>query len=171
MAERLVTEPIRSLGTRVCIFCSRILTRARISETICTPLLFAAVEGTPPAVLAVLAAREGRRLPMGRGTGVRRRVDGLAVRPGCVAERAREEAPLEGVETPLRGGGKPARWSTEGGVIGLVSLVGRGEAIVAGVGGNSFAGISGGGVRSARESSEGVGTERRSSSDSDSVAW
>lgn len=33
-AERLVTEPIRSLGTRVWIFCSRILTRALISDTI-----------------------------------------------------------------------------------------------------------------------------------------
>ena len=35
--------PIRIRGTRVCIFCSKILTRARISVTICTPLLLEAV--------------------------------------------------------------------------------------------------------------------------------
>lgn len=34
---------MRSRGTRVCNLCSRFLTRARISETICTPLLFDAV--------------------------------------------------------------------------------------------------------------------------------
>ncbi len=39
-----------------------------------------------------------------------------------------------------------------------------------GVGGKSFAGVSGGGVRSSRHRSGGVGTLRRSSSDSDGVA-
>jgi hypothetical protein len=37
---RPVMLPIRSRGTRVWIFCSRFRTRARISETICTPLFF-----------------------------------------------------------------------------------------------------------------------------------
>lgn len=36
--------------------------------------------------------------------------------------------------------------------------------------GKSFAGVSGGGVRSARDKSGGVGTLRRSSSDSEGVA-
>jgi hypothetical protein len=35
---RPLVLPMRSLGTRVCSFCSRFLTRARISDTICTPL-------------------------------------------------------------------------------------------------------------------------------------
>jgi len=37
---RPVMLPMRSRGTRVWIFCSRFRTRARISETICTPLFF-----------------------------------------------------------------------------------------------------------------------------------
>lgn len=37
---RPVMLPIRSRGTRVWIFCSRFRTRARISDTICTPLFF-----------------------------------------------------------------------------------------------------------------------------------
>jgi hypothetical protein len=36
---RAAELPKRSLGTRVWIFCSRFFTRARISDTICTPLL------------------------------------------------------------------------------------------------------------------------------------
>lgn len=50
-------------------------------------------------------------------------------------------------------------------------LVGRGETTERAAVGNSFAGVSGGGSRSAKESSEGVGIERRSSSDKDMVAW
>jgi hypothetical protein len=41
--EFAVILPILRRGTRVWIFCSRFLTRARISDTICTPLLL----GTP----------------------------------------------------------------------------------------------------------------------------
>lgn len=37
---RVVTLPRRNRGTRVWIFCSRTLTLARISDTICTPLFF-----------------------------------------------------------------------------------------------------------------------------------
>ncbi len=48
--------------------------------------------------------------------------------------------------------------------------MGRGETIGMETGGKSFAGVSGGGVRSARHKSGGVGTLRRSSSDSDGVA-
>ena len=119
-AVRLVTLPIRSLGTRVWIFCSRILTRARISDTIWTPLLLDAVELTPVVVLAVLAARaEAVRVEMGRETGVRGGCsrEGLAESPGCVAERAREAMPLLGVETPFRDG-NPARCNAMGGVTG-----------------------------------------------------
>ena len=43
MFVRLVMLPMRRRGTRVCIFCSRFLTLARISDTICTPLFFDAV--------------------------------------------------------------------------------------------------------------------------------
>lgn len=93
------------------------MTRALISDTICTPLLFEAVEVTP---LAVLEARlVVLRLTAGRGTGVRgacRRLEGLVMRPGCVAERAREGVLLDGVDTPVLGGRKPARCSIDGGV-------------------------------------------------------
>jgi hypothetical protein len=40
---RPVMLPMRNRGTRVWIFCSRFRTRARISETICTPLFFEVV--------------------------------------------------------------------------------------------------------------------------------
>lgn len=55
------------------------------------------------------------------------------------------------------------------GVEGLAPLVGRGETMEIGAG-KSLAGVSGGGVRSARQRSGGVGTLRRSSSDNDGVA-
>lgn len=48
---REVILPIRMRGTRVWIFCSSTFTRARISDTICTPLLFVAVIGTPTGIL------------------------------------------------------------------------------------------------------------------------
>lgn len=68
--------PIRKRGTRVCSRCSRFLTRARISETICTPLLFEAVADD---VLALVGKREagGKRgvvvdeLPVGRREGMK----------------------------------------------------------------------------------------------------
>ncbi len=47
--------PMRRRGTRVCIFCSRVLTLARISVTICTPLLL-------EAVLVVELATDGLRV-------------------------------------------------------------------------------------------------------------
>ncbi len=83
----------------------------------------------------------------------------------------REELLFDGVETPLRGGGKPTRCRMNGGVITLVPFVGRGETTERETEGNSFAGVSGGGSRSSKQSSEGVGMERRSSSDSEMAAW
>ena len=45
--------PSRRRGTRVCSFCSRFRTRARISDTICTPLLLEVAA----TIVAVLVAR------------------------------------------------------------------------------------------------------------------
>lgn len=67
---RPVTLPIRNRGTRVWIFCSKILTRARISVTICTPLLFDVVLEMPLAVLEVDAAEGLRVTTVGRVVGV-----------------------------------------------------------------------------------------------------
>ena len=80
-----------------------------------------------------------------------------------------EGLPLEGVETPVRGG-IPERWRIEGGEIGLPCLRGRGWTTGMGVEGKSLEGISGGVARSARHKSGGVGTLRRSSSDKEGVA-
>lgn len=49
---RLAMLAIRSRGTRVCIFCSKLRTLARISETICTPLFFA-IEPVDETVLVL----------------------------------------------------------------------------------------------------------------------
>lgn len=94
---RLVVLPIRSLGTRVCIFCSRTLTRARISDTIWTPLLLDAVAVTPLLVLVAVELRfETLRLTAGLGTGVRGgRREGVK-REGKVLERARDGEELVG---------------------------------------------------------------------------
>lgn len=96
--ERLMTLGLRNLGTRVS-FCSSSFTRARISETICTPLLLNCTEATE------LPSAEVLRLGVGRETtafGTTRA--GLLI----VVERGKRRL-LEGVDTPLRGGWKPAR--------------------------------------------------------------
>lgn len=95
--------PMRSRGTRVWILCSRFLTRARISDTIWTPLLFDAVMGMAEVVvIEVDVAR------LGRGMGVR----GVRLRDaenvGNVLERATGGVDIE-TENLL--GWKPARWS------------------------------------------------------------
>ena len=95
---RLMTLGLRNLGTRVS-FCSSSFTRARISETICTPLLLNCTEATE------LPSAEVLRLGVGRETtafGTTRA--GLLI----VVERGKRRL-LEGVDTPLRGGWKPAR--------------------------------------------------------------
>lgn len=61
-----LTLPIRRRGTRVWIFCSKFLTLARISDTICTPLFLDAVLATEDMV-----AVEGWRLVGVLGTGDR----------------------------------------------------------------------------------------------------
>jgi hypothetical protein len=53
-ASDLLTLPMRNLGTRVWIRCSRFFTRALISDTIWTPLLLEAVAEVLEAVLVVL---------------------------------------------------------------------------------------------------------------------
>lgn len=57
---------IRILGTRVCNFCSRLRTRARISDTICTPLLRPAI-ALAELVLVVRASEVIRGAAAGRG--------------------------------------------------------------------------------------------------------
>lgn len=88
---RPFTLPIRNRGTRVWIFCSKILTRARISVTICTPLLFDVVPGTPLAVLEVDAAEGLRVTRVGRVVGVRGGIRDDDANEGSVVERAIEE--------------------------------------------------------------------------------
>jgi hypothetical protein len=50
--------PIRSRGTRVWIFCSKFLTFARISDTICTPRLLDVVVVAVPLLTVVEAVEE-----------------------------------------------------------------------------------------------------------------
>lgn len=85
------------------IFCSRFFTRARISDTIWTPLLFDAVMGMEEA--AVLEVDVTR---LGRGMGVlgARLRDGESV--GKVLERVTGGVEVETENLP---GWKPARWS------------------------------------------------------------
>lgn len=91
----LVVLPMRSLGTRVWIFCSNTLTRALISDTICTPLLLDAVPGTPLLVLVELRL-ETLRLTAGLGTGVRGGKREGVDSDGTVPERARDDEELVG---------------------------------------------------------------------------
>lgn len=101
---RFVTLVIRSRGTRVPIFCSKTLTRALISETICTPRLLAVV----PVTVLVDETVDAVRLVARRGIGVRGGMrEGEEEKEGSVEERARAEG--GGVEIPDFGGWKPAR--------------------------------------------------------------
>lgn len=72
---------IRSRGTRVWIFCSRFLTLALISDTICTPLFLAEAEDDVVAVDVVLTGTTGRGKL--RGLGIAEGEE----RPGSVVER------------------------------------------------------------------------------------
>jgi hypothetical protein len=98
--------PIRNRGTRVWIFCSKILTRARISLTICTPLLFWAAPGMPLAELVVDI--DGFRERAGRTTGVRGGMRDVVDNEGNVVERGiGDDLELDGIDDLL--GWKPAR--------------------------------------------------------------
>lgn len=88
---RPVTLPIRNRGTRVWIFCSNILTRARISVTICTPLLFDVVPGMPLAVLEVDAAEGLRVTTTGRVVEMSGGIRDDDANEGSVLERVIEE--------------------------------------------------------------------------------
>jgi hypothetical protein len=102
-AGRPDTLPMRKRGTRVWIFCSKFLTRARISETICTPLL----RGFETLLEVVVFRRVGELPPkVGRESGVR-----ALPSAGVVLERARPDG-LELVPDESGRGdpeGKPVR--------------------------------------------------------------
>ena len=66
-AVGLLMLPILSLGTRVWMRCSKFLTLARISETICTPLLLDVVVAA--LLVEVVLAIEILRVLIGRGVG------------------------------------------------------------------------------------------------------
>lgn len=85
-AAVLLILPILSLGTRVWMRCSRFLTFALISETICTPLLLDVVVAAllEEAVLAI----EILRVLIGRGVGGLSFL-GVGERLGVVLDRAR----------------------------------------------------------------------------------
>lgn len=95
-AVALLMLPILSLGTRVWMRCSKFLTLALISETICTPLLLEVVVAALVAEL-VLATEIFRAL-IGRGVGGLIFL-GVGDRPGTVEDRARAlERALGGVD-------------------------------------------------------------------------
>lgn len=164
---RLVTLPILSLGTRVCIFCSRIFTRARISETIWTPLLLVAVIGTLPVVFDELVL-DVLRLTAGRGAGVRLGArDGVDESDETVLEREKPEIPPAGVDNIVRG----RCWASRC-IEGLCEYAGTpGDFAVRGVvnKGDSFVGLSFPADKSVKERSGGIGMLRRLSSDTDGV--
>jgi hypothetical protein len=100
---RPVILPMRNRGTRVWIFCSKFFTRARISDTICTPLLLDVVP------VLVVDDMDGLRKTLGRGTagdrgGIR---DGVFDSVGIVLDRASAFTDAGGVD---RLGSKPARF-------------------------------------------------------------
>lgn len=66
---RPVILPMRNRGTRVWIFCSKFRTRARISETICTPLFFDVVLDVEFVLIVLIV--NGLRAAGGRITGDR----------------------------------------------------------------------------------------------------
>lgn len=109
MLLRPVMLAMRSRGTRVWIFCSRFRTRARISETICTPLFLDTVLVVDPLAnelelveVRTGVARAGRRAAV--------EVEGLYKEP-VVVDR---ENPV--VRSALRGLSRlymPDRWSED----------------------------------------------------------
>lgn len=105
---RLVMLPIRNRGTRVWIFCSSILTRARISVTICTPLLFDAVAGIALAELEVDESKL-RVASVCCVTGDRGRIREDVDKEGSVLERAIEDG-LKLVAVGVLPGLNPERW-------------------------------------------------------------
>lgn len=160
---RVIILGLRNLGTRVS-FCSSSFTRARISETICTPLLLICT------VAVELPSADVLRLGVGRartGLGVAK-CDGLLI----VVDLGRRIL-VAGDNTPVRGGWKPARakFLDEEVNGGLRSGEARSRHKDGRSGDDSFflvmsgAGTSKAGVRSAKLRSAGVGILRRSSSE------
>lgn len=144
----LVTLPIRRRGTRVCIFCSNTLTRARISETICTPLLRVDV---PATVLVVLVLDTRRGAGMGGGCGLEVPVrgggrEGVVV-GGTVLERMRGDGmPVDAPRADR--GWNPARCRTVGWPDVNLAAASDERGVVVMIGGNSLDGVSGDCIRS-----------------------
>ena len=124
------TLPIRMRGTLVWIFCSNTLTRARISETICTPLLRVA------ATVLVVLVLDTLRVKTGAGMGVRPAIRVV----GAVLERVSGEGMPEGDAARAERGWKPARCRMDEwlGTEAVACSTSRGA--VATIGGTSFAG-------------------------------
>jgi hypothetical protein len=98
-----VILPMRNRGTRVCIFCSKFLTRALISETIWTPLLLDVVPVLVVEEVDALRKTLGRGMAGDRG-GIR---DGVFDSVGIVLDRASVLTEVGGVD---RLGSNPARF-------------------------------------------------------------
>ena len=95
-AVALLILPILSLGTRVWMRCSKFLTLALISETICTPLLLEVV--VVALVVEFVLATDMLRVLIGRGVGGLSLL-GVGERRGAVLDRARAlEKPPGGVD-------------------------------------------------------------------------
>lgn len=109
--------PIRIRGTRVWIFCSNTLTRARISETICTPLLRVAA-----TVLVMLELDTLRVVSGGTAEGVRSGARVGVEEAGVVEERASGDGIPEVLIASAERGWKPARWRADG----TAAVAGRG---------------------------------------------
>lgn len=122
--DRPVMLPMRNRGTRVCIFCSKFRTRARISETIWTPLLFEVV-----LMVELVVTDETLRATVGRVVGVRGLWMEGPYSEGRVLDRAIPGEELDGVDMLDLYGWNPARWRSadwppRNGALGVV-LVGE----------------------------------------------
>lgn len=136
---RLLTLPIRILGTRVWIFCPSTSTRARISESICTPLLAGATLVVPEVLIFEIL-----RLVMGLAAGVRTAARFRAV-AGNVLDRVSSDGAVlvVGDDTCAIRGWKPARWSIAARAADVMTSIVRGVAAVM-IGGRALVGVAGG---------------------------
>ena len=138
---RLLILPIRILGTRVWIFWPRTSTRARISESIWTPLLAVARLLVPEELMFEIV-----RLAMGLAAGVRTDVRFKAV-AGNVLDLVSSAGVVlvvsRGDVTCAVRGWKPARWSIAARPADVMTSIVRGVAAVL-IGGSALVGVAGG---------------------------
>lgn len=158
MGLLLAVLPIRSRGTRVWIFCSRLRTRARISDTICTPLFLDVV-----LVVEVVLMEEGLRAAGGRGVVVGLvAVLGEVYIEGSVLERGMPCAD-GGVDTDLVGCTRArcnrddCACGRDACFLGVSSSEARVSVRLSVLGSSSDRDRSGGGAVSRRSSEEGIG--------------